>query len=533
MRVYVIIMALVAIFFVSKGSNNPSGYDFGKEISSQELNNHLKVIASDELKGRNTGSRGQQLAAEYITNHFSDLGLSKIVESPIGKSYFQNIDLQKARLNDVQISFDGFKCNFMKDFYCYSIYRDSTINLETEFIGYGIESEKINEQSNKNLEGKVAIALWGEPQINDSTYFLSGNETPSIWSGRYGWLKKARLAKKMGAVEIIFLLPDSLFADYLVEKRNYIFSEKLLLPENRDLNMSSRYGGIFMPESLFEKISTSKNKDLNNYKNKILSNEILTIKTAKHVKIKTQYELEDVIASNVLGFLKGSDSASGTVVLTAHYDHIGYDEEGIFNGADDDGSGTVTLMEIAESFAIARDNGIVPKKNVLFMAVTGEEKGLLGSKYFTDYDPVIPLKDIVCNVNIDMVGRIDDDHKNNENYIYTIGSGRLSSQLKKLHERVNKKTEKLDLDFEYDRLDDPNNFYKRSDHYNFAKNDIPVIFYFNGSHDDYHQRSDTVEKIRFDVMEKRARLIYYTSWEIANIDGRFELDQKQLEEETE
>ncbi len=526
-------MAFVAIFFVSKGSNNPSGYDFGKEISSQELNKHLKVIASDELKGRNTGSRGQQLAAEYITNHFSELGLLKIVESPIGKSYYQNIDLQKARLKNIQLSFDEFNLNFMNDFYCYSIYRDSAINLETEFIGYGIESEKINEVYEKDLEGKLAIALWGEPQFEDNTYLLSGNETPSIWSGRYGWLKKARRAKKLGAVEVLFLLPDSLFDDYLVEKRNYIFSDKLLLPENRDLNLSSKYGGIFMPESLFEKISNSKNEDLNNYKSKILSEEILSVETAKNVKIKSEYELDDIIASNVLGFLKGSDSASGTVVLTAHYDHIGYDEEGIFNGADDDGSGTVTLMEIAESFALARDNGILPKKNILFMAVTGEEKGLLGSKYFTDYDPVIPLKDIICNVNIDMVGRVDDDHKDNENYIYTIGSGRLSSQLKKLHEQVNKKTEKLELDFEYDRLDDPNNFYKRSDHYNFAKNDIPVVFYFNGSHDDYHQRTDTVEKIRFDIMEKRARLIYYTSWEIANIDGRFELDQQGSEEEAE
>ena len=213
------------------------------------------------------------------------------------------------------------------------------------------------------------------------------------------------------------------------------------------------------------------------------------------------------------------------VVITAHYDHVGQDEKGIYNGADDDGSGTVAVLEIAESFALARDNGALPEKNILFMTVTGEEKGLLGSRYFTDYDPVIPLKDIVCNVNIDMVGRVDDDHAENENYVYTIGSGRLSSELKKLHEEVNKKTENLELNFEYDKLDDPNNFYKRSDHYNFAKNNIPVVFYFNGTHDDYHQTTDTVDKIRFNILEKRTRLIYYTAWEIANRPGRFELDQ--------
>lgn len=524
-------MALVAIFFVSKASNNPKGYDFGKEISASDLNIHLKIIASDDLKGRNTGSQGQQMAAEYISNHFRNLGLSKIVESPIGKSYYQKVDLEKATLNNVDLSFGEFDAAFMQDFYCYSLYRDSGINLETEFVGYGIESETINEYSDKDLEGKAAIILWGEPVDKNNNYLISGDENPSAWSGNYSRLKKSRVAKKRGATEVIFLLPDSLIEKYIIEKRDYVFSQKLLLPDNRNLNEGSTYGAIFMRESLFENLTNNASSKLKEYKKEILNNNILPIESKTEVKIKTSYKMEDVLASNVLGFLKGSDSASGTVVITAHYDHVGFDDEGIYNGADDDGSGTVSVLEIAESFAKARDAGVLPKKNILFMTVTGEEKGLLGSKYFTDFDPVIPLKDIVCNVNIDMVGRVDDDHKDNENYVYSIGSGRLSSQLKELHENVNKKTEKLELDFEFDKLDDPNNFYKRSDHYNFAKNDIPVVFYFNGTHDDYHQTTDTVDKIRFDIMEKRARLIYYTTWEIANIDGRFELDQKEKESE--
>jgi Zn-dependent M28 family amino/carboxypeptidase len=200
------------------------------------------------------------------------------------------------------------------------------------------------------------------------------------------------------------------------------------------------------------------------------------------------------------------------------------DEGNIFNGADDDGSGTVAILEIAEAFTKARKDGFTPKRSILFLNVTGEEKGLIGSKYYTD-NPVFALSQTVANLNIDMIGRTDEAHKKNDNYVYLIGSDKLSTELHDLSEAVNAKYTKLDLDYTYNDENDPNRFYYRSDHYNFAKNGIPIIFYFNGVHADYHKMTDTPDKIRYDLLEKRARLVFLTAWEIANRAERPAVDK--------
>ena len=165
------------------------------------------------------------------------------------------------------------------------------------------------------------------------------------------------------------------------------------------------------------------------------------------------------------------------------------------------------------------------------MTVSGEEKGLLGSRYYTDVDPVFPLENTIANLNIDMVGRVDDAHKDDPDYIYLIGSDKLSSELHELSEKVNAATVGLNLDYRYNDENDPNRFYYRSDHYNFAKNDIPVIFYFNGTHPDYHRPTDTIEKITFEQMEKRAQLVFYTGWEIANRKEKILLDEERIDVE--
>ncbi|WP_378175675.1 M28 family metallopeptidase [Aquimarina sp. SS2-1] len=231
-------------------------------------------------------------------------------------------------------------------------------------------------------------------------------------------------------------------------------------------------------------------------------------------------------SENVLAYIKGSEKPDEVVVLSAHYDHVGVDSKGnIYNGADDDGSGTVSLLEIAEAFAMAAKNGQGPKRSVLFLHVTGEEKGLYGSKYYTE-NPVFSLENTITNLNIDMIGRIDQDHQTEDknNYVYLIGSDRLSTELHNLSEEVNEKYTQLHLDYTYNAKDDPNRFYYRSDHYNFAKNNIPIIFYFNGVHEDYHEPTDTPDKIEYDLMTKRAKLIFYTAWEVANREKRLVVD---------
>ena len=231
------------------------------------------------------------------------------------------------------------------------------------------------------------------------------------------------------------------------------------------------------------------------------------------------------MSENVLGYIEGSDKKDELVIVTAHYDHIGKDGDEIFNGADDDASGTTALLEIAEAFERAKKEGHGPRRSILVMTVAGEEKGLLGSQWYSE-NPVYPLNQTVADLNIDMIGRQDEKYKDNPDYIYLIGSDKLSSELKKINEENNQKYTQLELDYTYDDPNDPNRYYYRSDHYNFAKNNIPIIFYFNGTHADYHKSTDTVEKINFNKMEKITRLVFHTCWELANRNERIKLDPK-------
>ncbi|MEW4924550.1 M28 family metallopeptidase [Algibacter sp. 2305UL17-15] len=233
----------------------------------------------------------------------------------------------------------------------------------------------------------------------------------------------------------------------------------------------------------------------------------------------------DNASENVIAYIKGSEKPEEVLIISAHLDHIGISGDGqINNGADDDGSGTVAILEIAEAFKAAVKDGFTPKRTIVFLHVTGEEMGLFGSRYYADEDPIFPLKNTITNLNIDMIGRVDKDHEGKENYVYLIGSDRLSKELHAVSDSINKATVNINLDYKFNAENDPNRFYYRSDHYNFAKHNIPVIFYFNGVHDDYHKPSDTPDKINYEFLETRARLVFYTAWELANRDKRVKVD---------
>ena len=232
-----------------------------------------------------------------------------------------------------------------------------------------------------------------------------------------------------------------------------------------------------------------------------------------------------VNTENVAAIIEGSTYPDEYIILTAHLDHVGIEDGEIYNGADDDGSGSMALLEIAQAFKLAELDGNRPKRSIVILHVSAEEKGLLGSKYYTD-NPLYPLDETITNLNVDMIGRTDPTrNSNNDEYIYLIGTDRLSTMLHETSEEVNDRTVNLELDYRFNAWDDPNRFYERSDHWHFAKNNIPVIFYFSGTHEDYHQPTDTAEKIRYDLLTKRTRLIFHTAWEIANMDERIEVDQ--------
>lgn len=228
-------------------------------------------------------------------------------------------------------------------------------------------------------------------------------------------------------------------------------------------------------------------------------------------------------SENILAFIEGSEKPEEIVVVSAHYDHVGTKNGVVYNGADDDGSGTVAVMEIAKAFQAAKKSGKGPKRSVLFLHVTGEEHGLFGSEYYTD-NPVFPLANTVVDLNIDMIGR-DDPENRGKQYVYVIGSEMLSSQLKLINEEANKRTNNLELNYKYDDPNDPQRLYYRSDHYNFAKNNVPVAFFFDGIHEDYHKPTDDVEKIDYDLLAKRTQLVFATAWEIANRPDRIIVDK--------
>ena len=220
-------------------------------------------------------------------------------------------------------------------------------------------------------------------------------------------------------------------------------------------------------------------------------------------------------SENVLAYIKGSDTSGKHLIITAHLDHIGKTSSGkVYNGADDNASGTAALLEIAQTIKELENKGIQPKYGILFLHVTAEELGLYGSKYYTE-NPILPLKDALFNVNLDMIGR-KDERNIDSSYLYSIGSDRISKYLHRVVLDEDKKDENLKLDFHYDYKDEPLQLYYRSDHYNFAKNNIPSVFFFSGLHEDYHQPTDDVEKLEFDAYEKRVRFVAKVIWKLAN-----------------
>lgn len=230
-------------------------------------------------------------------------------------------------------------------------------------------------------------------------------------------------------------------------------------------------------------------------------------------------------SENIWAYIEGSEKPDEVLVISAHYDHVGIKNGEIYNGADDDGSGTVAILQIAEAFQKAKNEGHGPKRSILFLHVTGEEHGLHGSRYYSEH-PLFPIAKTIADINIDMIGRRDEEHANTNNYVYVIGADRLSSDLHNITVAQNEKYTHLDLDFKFNDPRDPNHFYERSDHYNFAKNGIPAVFLFNGVHDDYHQKTDEVDKIEFDALAKRAQLAFVIAWELANRPERIIVDKK-------
>lgn len=484
---------------------NPVAY--ATTITEGELKEHLYTYASDEFEGRETGQPGQKKAIAYLKKHYVDLG---IPAAQGGDDYFQNVPLEMSKLPSGDLTVNGKTVAIGDDVLTFS---EATGTFsELVYVGYGIEEGSYNDYAGIDVTGKAILMKSGEPQNSNGSYVLSGTDEKSVWSNMSESIgKRTELAEAKGAVAV-FYYDDANFDRY---KRRFDYmkandSGRMGIKTNEKSTFSSFFINKAMATTLMSAIDTD--------------NTPKSLALALNLNIKSSNE--PVVSENVVAVLKGSEKPDEYVVISSHLDHIGISKNGdINNGADDDGSGSVALLEIAEAFKKAADEGNGPKRSVVFLHVTGEEKGLLGSRYYTDFDPIFPLAQTVANLNIDMVGRIDPKREGDRNYIYLIGSDKLSTELHELSEEVNAKYTNIALDYTYNDENDPNRFYYRSDHYNFAKNNIPIIFYFNGTHADYHRESDSPEKINYDLLENRTRLVFHTAWEVANRANKLIVDK--------
>lgn len=462
---------------------------YASTITVADLERHLNYLASDELEGRDTGAKGQKLAAEYIAEFYKNLGLT----GPVDGSYFQKFQLASVQYKEVELKVGKQKLVNNEDFVFIGD-ADQKRNQKADLVFLGLASDE--NLSKVDVKDKL-VGLWtiGENAQEARQKVLDAGAKGIVIVTMEGQANFDRIANRYKSLS----------------GRGRLGFEKPTVQEPVFMVSSDKMASLF-GVSITDLKEAAKNNPAS------IPSQKATFKVVK--------ETETVDTENVMGFLEGTDKKEEVLILTSHYDHIGINSDGqINNGADDDGSGTVAVMEIAEAFAKAAQEGKRPRRSVLFLNVSAEEKGLLGSEYYAD-NPVFPLENTVNNINIDMIGRIDYEYQDAENkdYVYVIGSEMLSSHLKVINDYNNITYTNLILDYRYDAEDDPNRFYYRSDHYNFAKHNIPVIFFFNGVHDDYHQPTDTVDKIEFDLLQKRTKLIFHTSWDLANREQRTPVD---------
>ncbi|MFC0604218.1 M28 family metallopeptidase [Winogradskyella pulchriflava] len=483
---------------------------YAATITTDELKTMLYKYASDEFEGRETGEKGQKLAVEYLKEQYKAMG----IPTPLGgDDYFQEVPLEKQSVSEAKISVNGKNFMSFEDHIVLRASGNDEIAVdEIIYVGYGIDADNYSDYKNIDVKDKIVLAKAGEPKDANGNYVTSGDTEDTKWTnGRQSLSSKRDAASSNGAKGLIYM-DDKLFSQYA--------------PFFQRQASSGSTGRLTLKSLEKDMVMLMVNEDLG----KAIYPSILEDDTQKSVNANLNLVIENksetITSENVVAYIKGSEKPDEIVVISAHLDHEGIKNGEIYNGADDDGSGTTAILEIAEAFKKAEMDGNGPKRSILFLHVTGEEKGLLGSRHYTDNDPIFPLENTVADLNIDMIGRTDPKRKEGDrNYIYLIGSDKLSTELHNISEEVNTKYCNVELDYKYNDENDPNRFYYRSDHYNFAKNNIPVIFYFNGTHDDYHRPTDTADKIEYDLLENRTRLVFYTAWEVANRDKRIVVDK--------
>jgi hypothetical protein len=504
----------------------PDARPYAATITAEDTKALVDKLASKEFQGRETGEEGQRLAADFIAQQFKEAGIPAKGDR---NSYFQKIYLSNESWTNIGMKVGDQELKNKTDFYVYPSANPSTplLNLkEVVFVGYGIEDPKYNDYNKADVAGKAVIFYDGEPLDKSGNSLITGTSFKSNWS--IDWKKKVQLAKTKGAVMVFIIDPK--FEENVKSNKKLLSTYGWKPVSSYDATKPVDFiNNMFVSPATARVIFGGKTEKIDDALSDLQGGEkFKAVKVKSKIEVRLEKAVKRLEGSNVLAVIEGSDELfkKEYVFVTAHYDHLGSpDSTVVYYGADDNASGTSGVIEIARAFMEAKKKGMGPKRTVVCMLVSGEEKGLLGSRYYVDF-PMFPLDKTIVDINIDMIGRVDKPHETNPNYIYVIGSDRLSPELHEINEYVNAEYTKLALDYKYNAKDDPNHYYERSDHYNFAERGIPSIFYFNGTHPDYHRPTDTADKINHEVLVKRAQLAFYTAWDIANRPARLRIEKK-------
>jgi hypothetical protein len=487
-------------------------------ITPAELAGHLYVYADDFMAGRETGEPGQRFAARYLAGQYQTMGVaprgSGVAGSPHAlDGYLQPFELEQRTLRSLTVTATRGGSALLSS----TIRPDDTAGAvlvpaygsvddaspaRVVFVGYADAAAL----AGLDLSGAYAIALPGtaaDPTDQGAT------------QARLGALGARGVRGAILAVAPV--------ASALAPQAARAFrGGGLSLPEEPGAEAEpGRLPAIFLTgQDVADQMLAGVGRT-------VAGADASPVDTGVMLAVAADRETRRVATENVAAMVQGSDLADEFVVVSAHLDHIGTEdaaagEDGINNGADDDGTGTVALLEIAEAFQQAREDGHGPRRSVLFLHVTGEEKGLLGSEYYADREPLVPLAQTVADLNVDMIGRRDPTYEGAASpYVYILGAELISTDIDAVNTRVNAETGLgIDLSKRFNSADDPNQFFRRSDHWSFGKHGVPFIFYFTGTHEDYHGVGDEASKIDYDRVALISRLIFGTAWEIANADDR-------------
>lgn len=480
------------------------GYE---SITANDLRAHLTFLSSSELEGRETSYRGQKVAAQYIASVFRKLGLK-----PAGDdgSFLQSFTVVVTKPSPkTALSLTSGTANrqftFGKDFLTTSA-RETTVTAPLVFIGF--QDASLSKEQQESLSNKIVV-------------MFSGNRIAALdTAGGRRPRRGSRFPQSAGTIVITDEASAGTIESQARAFANILEKGQMVLKDApvRAFRASAPFAmvGTEVASVLLKQFKGS----LEEVQGNVAADSTFppTVLKGMTATIDIKADVEEKTSENVAGLLEGSDPVlkSEYLIFTAHYDHVGVSavDGAIYHGADDDGSGTSTILELAEAFVL---NPLKPKRSILFMTVAGEEKGLLGSSYYSEH-PLYPLDKTIANINMDMVGRTDKKHMdgNDKRYVYVIGSDKISTELDSLVASANTQSVRLSLDYQYNDDNDPNQFYRRSDHYNFARKGVPIVFFFTGVHEDYHRPTDTVEKIVFGNMVDIGRLAFVTGWKTAN-----------------